>query len=169
MGECNPVGLFHGSAMLTGRPERRTLRVRVPVRELEARRRKGRSPQKRFPVSVLWKVFHHEIVNCTTLSPVLVAENRARLPAPRNQKHHASPPSKREPSPSGSWAWPVHSVSSARLVFLGVCLTSARRGTDGPVRTFAITAWSSVTVSFAWRPSGYARRAILPGLSPLGD
>jgi hypothetical protein len=29
------------SAMLTGRPERRTLRVQVPVRELEARRRKG--------------------------------------------------------------------------------------------------------------------------------
>jgi hypothetical protein len=28
-------------AMLTGRPERRTLRVQVPVRELEARRRKG--------------------------------------------------------------------------------------------------------------------------------
>jgi hypothetical protein len=37
------------STMLTGRPERRTLRVQVPVRELEFRRRKGLPPQKDIP------------------------------------------------------------------------------------------------------------------------
>jgi hypothetical protein len=37
------------SAMLTARPERRTLRVQVPVRELEARRRKGSPSQKSIP------------------------------------------------------------------------------------------------------------------------
>jgi hypothetical protein len=42
MGGCFRHGSqFHRSAMSTGRPERRTLRVQVPVRELEARRRKG--------------------------------------------------------------------------------------------------------------------------------
>jgi hypothetical protein len=37
--------------------------------------------------------------------------------------------------------WPAHSVSSARPVSSGACPTSARRGTDGPVHTSAITAW----------------------------
>jgi hypothetical protein len=85
------------------------------------------------------------------------------LPAPRNPKHHASPPSKLAPCRSGSWAWPAHSVSSARLVSLGARPTSARCRTDGPVHTSAITAWWFATVSTGWVKNGYARRAILPG------
>jgi hypothetical protein len=37
------------------------------------------------------------------------------------------------------------------------------------VHTSAITAWSNVTDSIAWRTDGYAARAGLPGLLPLGD
>jgi hypothetical protein len=145
------------SAMLTGRPERRTLRVQVPVRELEARRRKGsRAVRGRYSIMRL------------SIAPRVPSRSRSREPGSLagtpKPKHHASPPSKLAPCRSGSWGRSVHSVSSARLVSSGARPTSAPRGTDGPVHTSAITAWSNVMDSIAWLKNGYAQRAILRGL-----